>query len=170
VRFTAQSGPATVLTFELNRQDPSGTSDPREVGFHVTLRRQGQPVGDGVYVMFRPQTESAASIPGRDALLEAVGPKAVEASGPSGPITALLSGLPIAPKAVFMRSPLGWAIFAVRHAVSRVHAETANEWKALLHRRSSMAAVSPARQEKSAEPTYHEARSATRAGPCRVRA
>jgi len=110
VRFTTQGDLDTVLTFELNRQDPRGTSDIRELGFHVTLRRQGQAVSDSAYVMFRPQTESAASIPDRDALLEAIGAKVAEASGPRGPITALLSGLPIAHAAVFMKSPLGWAI------------------------------------------------------------
>ena len=109
-RFTAQSGSDAVLMFELNRQDPAGTSDMREVGFHVTLQRQGRPVGDGVYLMFRPQTESGASIPGRDALLEAIGAKIVDAAGPRGPLTMLLSALPIASAAELMTNPVRWAM------------------------------------------------------------
>ena len=110
VRFTTQDGPDTVLTFELNRQDPSGTGDIREVGFHVTLRQQGQPLGDRVYVMFRPQTESLAPIPGREALTESIGPKVAEAAAPRGPITALLSAIPIARQALLVQNPLGWVI------------------------------------------------------------
>jgi hypothetical protein len=110
IGFTAQNGPDIVLTFELDRQDPSSIGDVREVGFHVKLHRQGQPVGDRVYVMFRPQTESLAPIPDRDALIEAIGPKVAEAAAPRGPITALLSAIPIARQALLIQSPLGWVI------------------------------------------------------------
>lgn len=110
LRFTTGDGPDTVLTLELNRQDPTGTGDIREVGFHVTLRRQGQPLGERVYVMFRPQTESLAPIPGRDALVEAIGPRVADAAAPRGPITALLSAVPIAHQAVLVQDPLGWVI------------------------------------------------------------
>ena len=110
VRFTAQSGADSVLAFELDRQDRSGTSALREVGFHITLHQASQPLGEKIYVRFRSQTETFNQILGREALLEAVGPKVAEASGPRGPITTLLSWLPITRPAVFMSSPLGWAI------------------------------------------------------------
>jgi hypothetical protein len=110
VRFTTADGPDTVLKFELNRQDPKSTGDIREVGFHVTLSQRGQPLGEGAYVPFRPQTESLSTIPGREALIEAIGPKVADASAPRGPITALLSVVPIARQAVLVQNPLGWVI------------------------------------------------------------
>lgn len=110
VRFTTQSGGDPLLLFELDRQDRNGTASLREVGFHIALSQRGQPLGEGVYVKFRSQTENFHVVLAPPALLEAVGPKVSEASGSGGPITTLLSKVPIATKAVFMRNPLGWAI------------------------------------------------------------
>jgi hypothetical protein len=110
MRFTPDGNADAVLTLDVDRgPDRSPGRALREVGLHATLVYQGQPLGDGAYLTVRPVGSSTA-IPDREPLVEQMAQKVSEAAGSLGQITGLLSRIPIARAASFVRDPIGWVI------------------------------------------------------------
>jgi hypothetical protein len=110
MRFTADGNADAVLTLDVDRgPDRTPGSALREVGLHAALAHGGQPLGEGAYLTFRPVGSSKA-IPERAPLAEEMAQKVAEAAGPRGPITGLLSQIPIARAARFVKDPIGWVI------------------------------------------------------------